>query len=577
MENKNIINSSSVILASGGAKGITAHSVIKLAEKFKCKFILVGRSSIDDGEPEWAKTCQDENQLKRQIMEAITQAGEKPTPKAIQNMYRTIMSTREINTTLASIEKAGGQAVYISTDISDADNLNTKVTEAVKQLGPVTGVIHGAGSLADKLIENKTLDDFDTVYNPKVTGLKNILALIPPGQLTFLVLFSSVAGFFGNSGQADYAIANEVLNKTAYIYKNRHPDCHVISINWGPWEAGMVTPQLKKIFEKQGIPLISLKSGTDMLIKELSHPRNDVQVVCGTPIKQPAGPLTLELKTSRIIRILNLGDNPFLNDHVIGKNPVLPATCSVSWLAHSCEELYPGYMLAAINNYKVLKGIVFDDAGSHEYIMDIQEVEKEQDSHIKLKAIIWSLNGNGKRLNHYSADIALINNYESNHTQIDSAQKQDFTQSVLFPDGQNLYHDGTLFHGPSFQGIKRVFSIDEHKLVMEVLLPGVDQKTQGNFAVKRTNPFINDVSVQSLLVWSKNQYKAACLPSQMKKYEQQKPVSFDTPYYVITDIQSHNPTKVVGNITVQDLRGEPIINFYGIEGTISQQLNRFIG
>ena len=296
MENKNIINSSSVILASGGAKGITAHSVIKLAEKFKCKFILVGRSSIDDGEPEWAKTCQDENQLKRQIMETITQAGEKPTPKAIQNMYRAIMSTREINTTLASIEKAGGQAVYISADISNADNLNKKVAEAVKQLGPVTGVIHGAGSLADKLIENKTLDDFETVYNPKVTGLKNILALIPPGQLKFLVLFSSVAGFFGNSGQADYAIANEVLNKTAYIYKNQHPDCHVISINWGPWEAGMVTPQLKKIFEKQGIPLISLKSGTDMLIKELSHPKNDVQVVCGTPIKQPARPLHLRIK-----------------------------------------------------------------------------------------------------------------------------------------------------------------------------------------------------------------------------------------------------------------------------------------
>jgi acyl transferase domain-containing protein len=68
----------------------------------------------------------------------------------------------------------------------------------------------------------------------------------PVTQLHFLVLFSSIVGFYGNIGQSDYAIANEILNKSAHRIKNQYPNLHVISIDWGPWEAGMVTPELKK-------------------------------------------------------------------------------------------------------------------------------------------------------------------------------------------------------------------------------------------------------------------------------------------------------------------------------------------
>jgi hypothetical protein len=37
------------------------------------------------------------------------------------------------------------------------------------------------------------------------------------------VLFSSIVGFFGNVGQSDYAIANEILNKSAHLIKRKYP------------------------------------------------------------------------------------------------------------------------------------------------------------------------------------------------------------------------------------------------------------------------------------------------------------------------------------------------------------------
>jgi len=42
----------------------------------------------------------------------------------------------------------------------------------------VTGIIHGAGVLADKLIEKKTSEDFDAVCSTKINGIDALLKSI---------------------------------------------------------------------------------------------------------------------------------------------------------------------------------------------------------------------------------------------------------------------------------------------------------------------------------------------------------------------------------------------------------------
>ncbi|MFN9938536.1 MAG: KR domain-containing protein, partial [bacterium] len=119
----------------------------------------------------------------------------------------------------------------------------------------------------------------------KVQGLENLLQCVPPSQLQYLVLFSSVVGFYGNVGQADYALANEILNKSAHIIKQNYPHCHVVAINWGPWESGMVSPELKTAFAERGIETIPLEIGAQMLVNELINTNsNTTQVVIGSPL-----------------------------------------------------------------------------------------------------------------------------------------------------------------------------------------------------------------------------------------------------------------------------------------------------
>jgi hypothetical protein len=102
-------------------------------------------------------------------------------------------------------------------------------------------------------------------------------------KLKHLVLFSSAAGFFGNPGQSDYAVANEVLNKTAYRFRKRYPDCHVITFNWGPWDGGMVTDSLKRLFAERGIQIIPIGGGTRIFVNAFRMPREGTpQILVGS-------------------------------------------------------------------------------------------------------------------------------------------------------------------------------------------------------------------------------------------------------------------------------------------------------
>src|SRR5205823_574264 len=149
-----------------------------------------------------------------------------------------------------------------------------------QEFGPVRGLIHGAGVLADARIEDKSGEQFDRVYGTKVAGLRALLAAVAPEDLRALVLFSSSTGRFGRTGQVDYAVANEVLNKVARQQARRLPGCRVVSVNWGPWDGGMVTPALKKLFEQEGIGVIPLAEGARYLVQELrAGDRGAVEVV----------------------------------------------------------------------------------------------------------------------------------------------------------------------------------------------------------------------------------------------------------------------------------------------------------
>jgi NAD(P)-dependent dehydrogenase (short-subunit alcohol dehydrogenase family) len=151
--------------------------------------------------------------------------------------------------------------------------------------GRIDGVVHGAGIVEDKLVRDKNMESFTRVFETKVRSAVTLSRLLRD-DVSFVVFFSSVASVFGNRGQADYAAANDVLDKLAHALQARVRG-RVLSVNWGPWAGqGMVSPELEREYARRGIGLIPLQDGVDLLLQELHEgDRENVQLVmmCGNP------------------------------------------------------------------------------------------------------------------------------------------------------------------------------------------------------------------------------------------------------------------------------------------------------
>ncbi len=559
-----------MFVVSGGAKGVTAKCVIELAKMYRCQFLLLGRSSIEQPEPDWAQGQLNEADLKKAALTALSTngGGKKMTPAELNKRVQAVLSRREIEQTVSQIEQAGGQAQYISVDVTNRESVQAALAPFIEQ---VTGLVHGAGVLADKPIERKTEQDFDRVYNTKVLGLHNLLACLPLEQLAQVVLFSSVAGFYGNVGQADYAIANEILNKTAHDLKRQQPTCRVVSIGWGPWDGGMVTPALKKSLAERNIEVIPLEVGTRTFVEEISQADRDVaQIVVGSAITPLAMPNQFGegLTSFRARRTLLQATNPFLQDHVIGGTPVLPAACAAAWMVNLVEQRYPGYTFFKFNDFRVLKGVVFDGTQPTEFTVEGRELVKVAGDVIEVELKIWSRNEAGKMRYHYSGQVQVRT------TLPEPPRYTEFNLIESSPlDGKAFYQDKRLFHGASFEGIERVLNLSDSRLTTCCCLPSVSNETQGQFPVQTVNPYILDVQLQGMLVWVQQILGQGCLPAQAALYEQFRPIPFDQPFYVSLVVRAHSKTSFTADLFAHDEAGWLYTRTSGMNVTISERLN----
>jgi NAD(P)-dependent dehydrogenase (short-subunit alcohol dehydrogenase family) len=561
------ITAASVFVVSGGARGITAHCVIRLAQRYRCTFILLGRSARAVPESALVDPDADEAGLKQQLIAHLTAHGTRPTPAQVQRLVQGVQSEREISATLQAIEQAGGTAIYLSVDITNAEALQAALRPHLQQR-PITGLIHGAGNLADRLIEKKTLEDFERVYSVKVQGLQNLLTCLSLSDLNYLILFTSVAGFYGNVGQSDYAIANEILNKVAHRIKRDYPSCHAVAINWGPWDGGMVTPTLKERFAQRNIQLIPVDAGADLLIYELEAPdRTDTQVVVGRPIETAHSQPDIPLRSYRQHRRLDLEANPVLHSHVIGDHVVLPAVFGIGWLANACEQTYPGYIFHKCSNYRVLKGIVFDDTFVDTYTLDLQEIRKS-DTDIVFEALIWSTTPAGKQRYHYSGEVTMVRQLPA----VPSYAGVDLSDDRAIP-GEQIYGDGTLFHGPALQGIERVLNVDQHHLTTACRAPLVSPTRQGQFPVQTFNPYQADIQFQCLLIWVRHFYHSGSLPLRADAIIYFRSLLPGQEFFVSMDVLSSNESKMVADVHVHDRAGLLYMRVERAEVAISSRLN----
>ena len=261
-----------------------------------------------------------------------------------------------------------------------------------------------------------------------------------------MVLVSSSTARFGRRGQVDYAAANEVLNKVAQAEAARREGCRVVSVNWGPWDGGMVTPGLKRIFADEGIEVIGMRGGAAYLLDEIATADGPAEVLIlggGSRIPEVglppgtvgngvyasangagtvengaagiengavapengAGASFLELPTI-FERTISTETHEFMASHVLDGHAVLPAAMTLEWLAHGALHGNPGLRFVGVDDLRIFKGVrVQTNESLRVRICAAKAQKRGEEFHVL--AELCSGGSNGRRVLHARANVVL--------------------------------------------------------------------------------------------------------------------------------------------------------------------------
>ncbi len=440
-----VVSPDDVIVVSGGARGVTAACVLALVRATRCRVVILARTALAE-EPTCVHGVDGDGPLKQALLADARARGEKLTPPELGARVALVVGNREIRDVLAQIGAAGGDVRYEAVDVTDAAGVSRVLAAARTQWGPIAGLIHGAGVIADKLIAEKTDAQLERVLSTKVRGLQALLAATEHDPLKLVVLFSSVAGRAGNRGQCDYAMANEILNKVACAeQQKRLPGstraCVFKSLGWGPWEAGMVNPVLRAHFEKAGVPLVTLDGGPRAMLDEIAA-GGPVDVVLGAEPKPEALVGEGGARSLCVDVLVDAGSAPYLADHRVKGAAVVPIVLAIEWLARAAEALCPGKVFVEASELRVLRGIKLAHYGTGADRFTIRVSTRDGET------IAGEVLGEGSVL-HYGAKIRVA---ASRAEAREKARPPAALNGVKTPWAGALYGDA-LFHGPAFQVI----------------------------------------------------------------------------------------------------------------------------
>jgi NAD(P)-dependent dehydrogenase (short-subunit alcohol dehydrogenase family) len=274
------LHEGSVILMTGGARGITAQVALELAERHRPLLVLAGRTPLP-AEPEPAVTARLASTRDLRLA-LIEQLGPGARPAEVEAACSRLLRAREVQGSIAAMRAAGATVEYRQVDVGDSAATRRLVDAVYAAHGRIDGVIHGAGIIEDSLIADKDVASLRRVLAVKAVAAVALSRALRPDDLEFLVLFGSVAGRFGNRGQADYAAANQVLSKLAAYLDRRWP-ARVVTIDWAPWsDTGMAAAEVGERLEALGMRRVAPAAGRRALERELRLGRKgEAEVILG--------------------------------------------------------------------------------------------------------------------------------------------------------------------------------------------------------------------------------------------------------------------------------------------------------
>ncbi len=564
-----------VVLVTGGARGVTAACAIAVARQYKSRFVLLGRTPLEGSEFNLYPGVEDEGALKRAILESEFKG--KASPKQLQEVSRKVLSQREIQGTLAQLKEAGVEALYLSCDVRDKKALKSTLAEVKKSLGQVTSLIHGAGVLADRKIEDKTDEQFEAVFSTKIDSLVHLTELLP--SLASMVFFSSVTARFGRPGQIDYCMANEVLNKFAQLESRRRPRCKVVAMGWGPWEGGMVTPALAREFKRIGVGLIPLAAGAQAVVDEFSHHGAiQAEVLFGDGFPEPQSPQGRKQSADDhpgellLEKTLSVESLPFLKSHQIGGKPVLPMAFMQEWFVQGALQSGAGLRLVGVEDLRVFRGATIEDGVEPTLAVGVKSTQPRDDGQ---SSWVLELRDIGRNILHARATVILGDAQPGGP----APRQLNGLASTAYSHSPAEIYSQLLFHGTDFHAVEQVKGISDEGLLANLKVASKPSNWEKDPLRSdwATEPLVVDGVLQLGILWCWHRLGKPSLPNGFASYRQFVRRFPRKSVQAALRVVSFNERSLVADCEILDQSGQLVAVFEKLEWTAAETLKSAFG
>ncbi len=432
-----LLGAEDVIVVSGGGKGIAAECAISLAAQTGGRLILLGRSLPSEDE--------------------------------------------ELAGNLARMTALNIKYSYESVDITNQERVGSILRRVEKKFGPITAFVHGAGANVPQLIPSLDEASVRRTLAPKIQGARNILAAIDPARLRLFISFSSLIARTGMRGEADYALANEMLTEMTEDWRARHPHCKCLSVEWSIWSGVGMGERLGRVdaLMRQGITPISPDEGLRVFDDLVGSEQQSVAVVvAGRFGEMPTlKSEQVDLPFQRFLEktLVNVSgvelivefeattdSDPYLKDHVYQGDPLFPSVMGLEAMAQVSMALMETEGLPVFENVKFSRPVVVPEKSSTQ--VRIAALKRASD---RVDVVIRCSNS-GFHIDHFSATCRFAPGEAASDVQRIPADsiKVERACASLIPD-RNLYGE-ILFQSGRFQRLQGYRNLRARECVAEI-------------------------------------------------------------------------------------------------------------
>ncbi|MEU3624900.1 hypothetical protein BS329_01690 [Amycolatopsis coloradensis] len=368
-----------VVVATGGARGITAATVEGLLDHVPVKVWLLGSSSLPDVPADLLAAGEEE--LPRHRARFIAEgrnSGDGASVAELNRGFERLLRARESLLTLQRLRRRCGQdsVRYLTCDVTDPAAVREAVGTVLAQDGRVDLLINGAGVHHPGDLARKTLREFRRVRDVKLDGYRNLKDAFTASPPRLWCNFGSVTGLVGLPGEVEYSSGNDFLAAAA-----RHERVvgqrDEYTIAWTVWdEVGLggnaVTQSL--LTRVQRLSSMSKAEGVAHFVTELAQPgpRDSVVSFIGASERESferqfPGYLATPPSAAPTSGFLGVADSHdersatwrlvldehragYLSEHLVDGKPTLPGTMLMGVAVEAARALLPGEPIHALRD-----------------------------------------------------------------------------------------------------------------------------------------------------------------------------------------------------------------------------------